>query len=52
MYYDNLSIARMTIALQDIKKMVQAGVNSGHEESKNHKKYLLYRIDRILDYNK
>ncbi|MBX2985119.1 MAG: zinc-dependent metalloprotease [Bacteroidia bacterium] len=52
MYYDNLSIARMTIALQDIKKMVQAGVNSGNEESKNHKKYLLYRIDRILDYNK
>ncbi len=52
MYYDNLSIARMTVALQDIKKMVQAGVNSGNEESKNHKKYLLYRIDRILDYNK
>lgn len=49
MYYDNLAIARMTIALQDIKKMAQAGMNSGNEESKNHKKYLVYRIDQILE---
>ncbi|MCO6494508.1 MAG: zinc-dependent metalloprotease [Bacteroidetes bacterium] len=52
MFYDNLAIARMTVALQDIKKMVQAGLNSGNEESKNHKKYLLFRIDQIQTYNK
>ena len=47
--YDRLAKARMLVAVQDIKKMVQAGLASGNEESKNHKRFLLHRIDKVLD---
>jgi hypothetical protein len=50
--YDNLSKARVVIALQDIRKMAQNGIASGNDESKNHKKYLVYKVEEILEKNK
>jgi hypothetical protein len=50
--YDNISKARILVAAQDLKKLVMNGVNSGNEDSKNHKKYLIYQLDSLIEKNK
>ena len=51
-FYDNLSKAAMLVAIQDVRRMVQAGLSAGNEESKNHKRYLLHLTDEILEKSK
>jgi hypothetical protein len=47
--YDNIAKSRMLIALQDIKRSVAANQSFGNEESKNHKRYILFKIDQLLE---
>lgn len=50
--YDNLSIAAMHNAAQDLKKLLSANVAVGNEESKSHKRYVLYLVEELLEKSK
>jgi hypothetical protein len=50
--YDHLSRAAMYQAAVDVKKMVQSGLLSGNEESKAHRRYVIFLIDELLESKK
>lgn len=49
MRYDNVAKARMLVALQDIRRNVAANLSTGNDESKNHKRYIVFKIDQMLE---